>query len=141
MLFKLPSLRRWLGDSNCERAKFAVAVQVRLFSPTGFGIAKGLLVIKEDIDKIEIPTSMLKVGASLEDNPMHDNVVVVVSAIYPSDSCNGLARILSSGRLGARLEENIQPPSKTFTNVLIAKGKEGMEEAIKSCEHLQCVYS
>lgn len=95
-------------------------------------------MIKEDIEKIEIPTSMLKVGPSLVDNPLHDNVVVVVSGIYPSDSCHGLARIFSPNRrdLAEGQLENIKPPSETFINVLIAKGKEGMEEAIRSCEYL-----
>lgn len=37
------------------------AIQVRIFGPSCLGIAKGMLVMKDGIDKVQIPGSMIKV--------------------------------------------------------------------------------
>jgi hypothetical protein len=73
----------------------AIAIQVRIFSPTKFGIAKGMLVIKPGIDKIQIPESMIKVERSSSANPMHPKVVLVITQIFPSENCYTMERFIN----------------------------------------------
>ncbi|KAL7522999.1 hypothetical protein ACHAWX_007736 [Stephanocyclus meneghinianus] len=116
-----PLLTALLGDS--KRAKASTAIQVRVFSPTGFGIGKGMLMVKDDIDRIEIPTSMVKVKKSTAKDPLHDDVVLIVSGIYPSVPANVIGKIIDpDDKPTASQLKDLEPPSEMFQNVMLAKG-------------------
>ena len=51
----------------------------------------GMLVVKDNITKIQLPPSMVKVGRS--ENPMHDDVVLVVKQSFPCTKSNILGRL------------------------------------------------
>jgi hypothetical protein len=123
-----------LGAS--KRSKRTIALQVRFFSPTGFGVGKGLLMVKENIDKIEIPTSMIKVKKSAAKYPLIDSVVLVISGIYPTVKSNVFARILdpNDDPTDAQLSM-FEPINESFLNVMQAKGV--LKELLYECE---CIF-
>ena len=125
------------GPSRCHKVMNALAIQVRLFSPTMFGIAKGVLMVKDDIDKIQIPASMIKVNKSNSKEPLHDSVIMIVSGIYPSDNAITIGKIyhpsLTPPESGLN---NLSPLRSMFCNVMLARGVRG--ETLDGCECCQC---
>ena len=117
-----------------------MALQIRAFSPTKFGIAKGVLMMKDDLDEntIELPTSMMKVGKSRSRKPLHDDVVLVISELFLSDKANTMNDILNPSSAPTKrnnseekskekskeqkLLAKIEPPSETFLNLLMSRG-------------------
>jgi len=109
-----------LGKS--QRAQRAHAVQVRLFSPSKFGIGKGMLVVKKGIDKIQIPKSMIKVERS-KTTPLHTNVVLVITEVFPSSRCEEMAKILRGNATAKQKRAHLTKHlSSMVENVLYAKG-------------------
>jgi hypothetical protein len=94
-----------------------------VFSPTGFGIGKGMLVVKDDIDTIEIPTSMVKVKKSTAKDPLHDDAVLIISGIYPSVPAKVIGKIIDPDDKPTLSQlKDLEPPSEMFQNVMLAKG-------------------
>lgn len=122
--FSLLELIGSSSSSKAEAAKYATAIQVRLYSPTKFGIAKGMLMVKDDLRGIQVPTSMCKVNKSLVENPLHDSVAIAVKAIFPSKPCHIIGRLFDSRRrvpTPNQLKE-INSISETFGDILRARG-------------------
>lgn len=107
---------------------------MRLFSPTKFGIAKGTLRVKDGIDGFEIPTSMIKVGKSIADEPLHDDVVVVITAIYPSKIHHTIGRLFDSTRDDPTENglKDVKPISEALRYVLMARGVQA--NTLERCE-------
>lgn len=139
-------LHRLLGGSTGKKSSDAMTAQIRAFSPTKFGIAKGMLMIKDDLDDktILLPSSMIKVNKSRSKDPLHDDVVLIISGLFLSDKAITMERVLkldptkeapkkeeptSSGLAG------LQPPSVMFLNVLVSRGVQ--KELIDQCK-CQC---
>ena len=59
------------------------AIQVRIYS-SSLGHFKGMLMAKTQITRIQLPKSMLKVEASLENNRLDTDVFLVCKGIFPS---------------------------------------------------------
>jgi RNA dependent RNA polymerase len=59
------------------------ALQVRIVAPQ-LGIYKGMLVVKEGIDRIQLPTSMKKVGPSTIIDPNDKRVFLLINGSFPS---------------------------------------------------------
>ena len=93
-------------------------------------------VVKEGIDNIQIPDSMLKVKKSSSKKPLHDSVYVVVSSIYPSVTSITIGRMFHSERRDptqAGLKDvRSNLPSSAFQNVLFARGV--TEGVMNSCK-------
>mmetsp|Transcript_5833 Transcript_5833/g.7167 ORF Transcript_5833/g.7167 Transcript_5833/m.7167 type:complete len:1037 (-) Transcript_5833:125-3235(-) len=68
------------------------AVQVRIFAPK-LGIFKGMLMLKNGIDKIQLPTSMRKVPPSIKKNS-NDWVYFLINETFPSNSNKYMGRQL-----------------------------------------------
>lgn len=71
------------------------AVQVRLEGPNLLGECKGMLVIKRGISKVQLPTSMQKVGPSKCAEKSFQGVFVTVTGIFPSAAAINLNRLLN----------------------------------------------
>lgn len=75
-----------LGGALGEKSINGFAYQVRMIAPTLFGLVKGVLVRTPGIDKIMIPTSMIKCGESKSTNPVHaGDVMIIISGCFLSD--------------------------------------------------------
>ena len=73
-------LDRFLAGSYCSNNNVA-SIQVRIFSPV-LGVFKGVLMEKRGVTRIQLPTSMRKVGPSRTSN---ENVVwLLVTQLFPS---------------------------------------------------------
>jgi hypothetical protein len=112
---------------SVRRVSRKFAIQVRIFSPTKFGIAKGMLVIKQGIDKIQIPESMIKVERSSSADPMHAQVVLVITQIFPSENCYTMERFINDDMKNPTDKQkqklNVLEDDIVFIkNVLIASG-------------------
>jgi hypothetical protein len=88
-------VRNWLGNHAVGRRTFAL--QVRIFA-SNLGIARGVLMIRPDINKIQLRPSMLKVGLSLsrsDQGSLSDRAVVLVTSngVYPFPAHLFTARI------------------------------------------------
>ena len=105
----------------------------------GFGIAKGVLMLKEGIDKIQIPKSMLKVNKS-RSQPLHNSVMMIVSQVFLSEISITMGRIITDNpkkRPTATGLKKIESPSKSFTNVLLAAGVS--KDTMDNCMCRSCV--
>lgn len=91
-------LGRILGQQDDELYQ---CIQVRVIAPK-LGIFKGILCPKPDIDRIELPRSMLKVGPSRV-CPSEDWVCLVVKNTFPTSKNVQLGRSLTL--------QNSTPPS------------------------------
>jgi hypothetical protein len=90
-------LKTILGDraEGCGLTSVGVAVvQIRIECPN-LGIFKGLLMIKLGISKVQLPTSMRKVGPSKCTQKSFQGVFVTINAIFPSASAINLNRLLN----------------------------------------------
>lgn len=70
-----------LGNGTTD----VVAIQVRTVIPS-LGVFKGVLTVKPNIDKIELPTSMQKVGASTSPTTANQDMALLMinqTGIYP----------------------------------------------------------
>ena len=96
---------------------------MRIISPSKLGTAKGMLFVKEQIDKIQIPSSMIKVGKSKE-KPLHDDVVLNIIRMFPSQNCEIFERLLNDSKKNPtnRQTKLLKLPPETVQNVLRAKG-------------------
>ena len=106
---------------------------MRIVSPSKFGIAKGMLVVKDGIDKMQIPTSMIKVEKS-ETRPLHNTAVLIIISTFPSASCEIVERVLgiSSKEATDRQRKELKIPGDSILNVLHAKGVE--VDKLNQCE-------
>lgn len=98
------------------------AIQVRLVGPN-LGIAKGMLLKKRGITKIQLPSSMIKAP---ESQTCHDNwVAVVVKTVFPSKENNSLGRLLDPNAqepCKSWREEDKRPLSTMYQRMLIGFG-------------------
>ncbi|KAL7545469.1 hypothetical protein ACHAWF_008824 [Thalassiosira exigua] len=105
-------------------AQRAFAIQVRIIGPSEIGIAKGVLFLKKGIDRIQIPSSMVKVEKS-KIKPLHNDVVLNINRIYPSDSHETMERLLNTDRdepPSQTMLDNIKKPGHDVLRVLIRLG-------------------
>lgn len=103
----------------------AMAIQIRAISPTKFGIAKGMLMIDDDLDDntIVLPTSMIKVEKSKSGNPLHNDVILVISGLFLSDKAIVMDKIMDSSKQPTKSDlKKLEPPSQMFLNVLMSRG-------------------
>ena len=77
-----------------------VSIQVRVFGPK-IGVAKGMLVRKPNITKIQLVPSMIKVGPSNVASEGDDWVCVVVKQVHPTSG-----NIVVSKALAARPQQS-----------------------------------
>ena len=106
----------------------------------GFGVAKGVLMLKEGIDKIQIPKSMLKVQKSKSQHPLHNSVMMIVTEVFLSDKSITISRIIADNpkkRPTASGLKEVKPPCEMFTNVLLAAGVS--KDTIDNCTYCYCV--
>ncbi|KAK3253466.1 hypothetical protein CYMTET_37285 [Cymbomonas tetramitiformis] len=89
-----PLLRRLLKQSVHGHLR-KVAVQVRIVSPS-LGIFKGMLFCKPGIDRVQLPPSMRKVGASRQPPDAHGalrgKAVLLIKNTFPSQTNVALAK-------------------------------------------------
>lgn len=124
-----------LGGS--KPASKCATIRIRAFSPTGFGIAKGMLMVKDNIDRVEIPKSMIKVRKSTAQDPLHDSVVLIVGAIYPSISAKKFSKqpkgTIDHDEDPVECDSNqIKPPVKMYRKVMLDAGVK--KETLGECE-------
>eukprot|EP00804_Cyclotella_cryptica_P020971 CCRYP_009289-RB/>CCRYP_009289-RB protein AED:0.08 eAED:0.08 QI:1609/1/1/1/0.75/0.4/5/2244/1210 len=82
-----------------------------------------MLMVKDEIDKIEIPLSMIKVKKSTSKDPLHDDVVLIVSGVFPSVPARVIGKIVDPDDNPTVSQiKDIEPPSEMFQNVMLAKG-------------------
>ena len=99
-----------------------------------------MLLVKDGIDTIQVPSSMIKVKRSSAPNPMHDEVAVVVNGISPGDNTLGRKFGNYYNGNGQKIEpttaglKNIDPPTESLCMILIARGVE--EETLSSCKFI-----
>eukprot|EP00934_Nitzschia_sp_Nitz4_P008830 Nitzschia sp. Nitz4//scaffold63_size106090//64408//66450//NITZ4_004396-RA/size106090-processed-gene-0.146-mRNA-1//-1//CDS//3329555993//8820//frame0 len=77
---------------NAHTAQAIDSMQVRIFAPK-IGIAKGMLVKKRGITRIQLPPSMIKVGAS-RINQSASWAVMIAKNVFPSISIETFGRFL-----------------------------------------------
>lgn len=109
----------------------------------GFGIGKGMLMLKEGISKIQIPKSMLKVQKSRSQHPLHDSVVVIVSELFLSDKSITIGRIFADNpkkqpTASVLRELTEKKTAIMFTTVLLAAGVS--EDALNDCRYHSLCY-
>jgi ribosomal protein L24 len=111
-------MQRFLG--NGIDAKRTFAIQVRIVCPK-LGIYKGMLVVKNDISRIQLPSSMKKVGPSeLHHANDQNKVYFLIKGIFPSKNNLHIAK-----RLHNQVPpQSFQPPklSQMACAVFLARG-------------------
>ena len=99
--------------------KRTFALQVRIVVPQ-LGIYKGILMAKVGIDRVQLPTSMKKVGPSAIENPEDKRVFFLIRASFPSaDNAIVFPKIFQG---------HIEKVSKTFQETLKKKKLNEMKE-------------
>lgn len=123
-----------LGKSKPAQRVFAI--QVRIVGPASVGIAKGMLFVKNDIEKykIQVPTSMVKVPKS-KTKPCHSDVALIIIACFPSKPQECFEKLFNddpeNNPTRKQLKE-LKPPSKHFNVVLRGNGVN--DPVIQSCK-------
>lgn len=115
---------------NSAGACRAMAIQVRIVSPSMIGVAKGMLFAKKGIDKIQIPTSMIKVGKSTRNKVLHTDVVLIVKQIFPSKNNDTMQRMINPNHCNndsrhpptENQMKELKPLQYMANTVLVAKG-------------------
>jgi hypothetical protein len=107
-------IQRFLGNNKI--GKRTCALQVRIFA-SGLGVFKGVLFEKAGITKIQLPSSMQKVGPSETQNVV-DKACVLINGRFPSSNNIHVASLLA----GEVPPESFHPlrPSKMMLAVLEA---------------------
>jgi hypothetical protein len=121
---------------SLSRYRRATSIQVRMICPALFGIAKGKLVITDDIDGIEVPGSMVKVKKSRASNPLHpDDVAIVITRIFPTKQNSQLDRLFNSNGPDPTKQglEGIKPIPESFKVILKARGV--TTDTLERCEY------
>ena len=94
-------------------------------------------MVKDDIDRVEIPKSMIKVRKSTAQDPLHDSVVLIVGAIFPSTSAKKISKQLKGsidhdeGQVQCDLNQ-LNPPAMMYRKVMLDAGVKN--EALEECE-------
>lgn len=97
-------IERFLGSHAV--GKRTMALQVRMVAPR-IGIAKGMLVEKTGITKIQLPQSMLKVGPSVKDNAGDEACFLITSnGVFPSTTHLHMAKLLDGQRVADSFQRN-----------------------------------
>lgn len=94
---------------------------MRIIGPN-LGLAKGMLLSKPGITRIQIPSSMLKAPAS---NTCNDSwLAVVVKNLFPSEENSQMGRFLDPDADAAKswLEKDRKPLSKMYRRMIIGFG-------------------
>eukprot|EP01082_Thalassiosira_pseudonana_P006004 g5635.t1 g5635 contig2:949286-952998(+) len=107
-----------------KRAQDCYAVQVRWYNPGLFGIGKGMLCVKDGIDKIQIPReSMLKVGKSANSMPKHrDGFILSIVNLMPSSQGYVVGKILFDKDPTKSDKGKLKPPASDAWRLLFDKG-------------------
>lgn len=115
------------------------AIQIRFYSPGAVGIGKGMLCVKDGIDKsksfcygwhisgilthrsshllVQIPRkSMVKVGVS--DSPCCHYFILNVILALPSSQGKNLGRAIAGEQLSKTNKKNLKPPAKDAWKLL-----------------------
>ena len=124
-----------LGKS--AKARDVFAVQVRMIGPSFFGLAKGMLQVKQGMEghKVEIPTSMIKAERSKDKEPFHKKkVALVIIHCFPSVKSRTMDRLLDDRKEDPTplMIKDIEEPGEIFLNVLRCKGVN--DSIIENCE-------
>ena len=123
-----------LGKSKPAQRVFAI--QVRIVGPASVGIAKGMLFVKNDIEKykIQVPTSMVKVPKS-KTKPCHSDVALIIIACFTSKQRECFEKLFNDdpeNNPTCKQLKELKPPSKNFNAVLRGKGVN--DPVIQSCK-------
>ena len=117
-----------IGGSNTATKVSTVAsrvcqIQVRVVGPSSVGIGKGMLFVKDGIDKIQLPTSMIKVEKSTT-CPLHDDVVLCIVQCFPSKPNEYMGRFINEDLKDPTVKQlkGLKPPYDDAVRVLQSKG-------------------
>jgi len=91
---------------GCAKPAKITSIQVRVYGPR-LGVLKGVLTLKEGIDKIQLPPSMRKVDPSKTNHS--ESAWVVVTRTFPSSTSQQLERWLQGGEANKTLMEKQKP--------------------------------
>lgn len=112
-----------LGKST--PAKRVFAIQVRIIGPSSVGVAKGMIFVKETMprDKIQIPSSMVKVNKS-KTKPLHTYVAINIIQHFPSKAQYTMGRLFNDDQKDPSIPmvNDLNPPCKDAWRVLCCKG-------------------
>ncbi|KAL7550145.1 hypothetical protein ACHAWF_013386 [Thalassiosira exigua] len=105
-------------------AQRAFAIQVRIVSPTNVGVAKGMLFVKDGIDRIQIPKSMVKVLKSSSKKPLHEHVALTTKQVFPYEQHETMGRLLNNDLKDPTYSQigKLKPPYEDAVRVLLCKG-------------------
>ena len=114
--------------TNClsvilSKATRKFAVQVRVIGPSSVGIAKGMLMVKDGISKIQLPTSMVKVNKS-KIQPLHTDVILNINSHFQSKTQWIISRLFDNQEDGPptkRQLKEIKPICEDTLRVLSCK--------------------
>ena len=92
-----------------------------------------VLFVKDGIDKIQVPSSMIKVKQS-KTEPLHDDIVLNVHQCFPSKSHELMGRLMNDDLQDPTpmQKENIKAPSDDVLRVLHCKGVDKV--VLQQCE-------
>lgn len=109
------------------------AIQVRAIGPSSVGIAKGMLFVKDGIEKIQLPASMIKVAPS-KTKPLHDDVVLNITGCFPSMSNQCMGRYMNKDLKDPTVKQlkTLKPPFPDALRVLQSKGVD--QVVLQQCE-------
>ena len=106
-------IQRLLGTGSDTKRIFAL--QVRIFAPK-LGIFKGVLFEKPGISKIQLPSSMRKVGPSEKTDGVCDNAFLLVKNSFPGRQNKDMAKLFQ----GRPTKSFLETPTKKLNNMLIS---------------------
>lgn len=109
-----------MNVSRYPSKKNTTALQIRIFC-SSLGWFKGMLMKKENIGKVQLPTSMLKVGKSLH-SIGDDDAYIVIKQCFPSKTSSAFESELEGKRSSKSLIQSIKPLGDQYKNLLISNG-------------------
>lgn len=111
-------INRFLGNDAVGRR--TLAMQVRIYSPR-LGVFKGVLMEKRGITKIQLPTSMMKVGPSAISRDAWA-VLTMTSNIFPMSTNVTIAKIRQGGNIPKKFMAESKKPSPMIKNIWLDSG-------------------
>ncbi|KAL9188528.1 hypothetical protein ACHAXT_006906 [Thalassiosira profunda] len=127
-------VHKFLGDHAVGKRTFAI--QVRVYSPR-LGVFKGMLLEKRGITKIQLPTSMMKVGPSSQSRDDWAVLTMTSIGVFPSATNVTIANIRQSGKIPKSFTAKSRKPSPMIENVWLDSGlsQSMINDYSKDCKH------
>jgi len=100
-----------------------------------------MLFAKDGIDKIQVPSSMVKVGKSKCMYPLHRTVVLNITQNFPTKSQRYIGRLYNASERQPteRQLAELKPISRDVRRVLKCKGVQ--DKILDKCKfHLDCLF-